>query len=120
MSNSGSSKDQPNHSGMLPAERQRLREMMEDEVPAAALSDPGAQPLNPAQLAAARRSAFARLVGRKLGMGRESFANAYGIPLETLVAWERHEAQASLAELAYLRLIERAPDLARIDLAKAV
>ena len=51
-------------------------------------------------------------------MSREEFAAAYGIPLETLVAWERHRAEPSEVELAYLRLIEREPEMARAHVAE--
>jgi DNA-binding transcriptional regulator YiaG len=53
-------------------------------------------------------------------MGRETFAAAYGIPLETLVSWERGHAQPTPTELAYLRVIEREPEITKIvELAKA-
>jgi DNA-binding transcriptional regulator YiaG len=53
----------------------------------------------------------------KLHMGRETFAAAYGIPLETLRAWERHQAEPTEVELAYLRLIEREPEVAKTRVA---
>jgi DNA-binding transcriptional regulator YiaG len=47
-------------------------------------------------------------------MGRETFAAAYGIPMDTLKAWERHEVEPTVVEIAYLQLIERAPELAKV------
>ena len=44
----------------------------------------------------------------------EAYPIEDGIPLDTLAAWERHEAEPSEVELAYLKLIEREPELARV------
>ena len=57
-------------------------------------------------------------VRHKLHMGRETFAAAYGIPLETLRAWERHQVEPTEVELAYLRLIEREPEMAKMQVAE--
>ena len=42
---------------------------------------------------------------------------AHGIPLETLRAWERHQVEPTEVELAYLRLIEREPEMAKLQVA---
>ncbi len=47
-------------------------------------------------------------------MGQETFCATYGIPPDTLRAWERHEAEPSPTELAYLRVIEREPEMAKV------
>ena len=49
-------------------------------------------------------------------MSRQAFAATYGIPLDTLLAWERLKAQPTEVETAYLRLIERAPDLVKLPM----
>ena len=59
---------------------------------------------------------FAKHVRQKLAMSREDFAASYGIPLETLNAWERHEVMPSAVEEVYLRLIEREPEAAKVAL----
>ena len=64
-------------------------------------------------------SAPAKQIRQKLRLGQESFAAAYGIPLDTLRAWERHELEPSPTEIAYLHLIEREPELARLASAAA-
>jgi putative transcriptional regulator len=91
----------------------RLDAMTDEEITAAALKDPDNPPLTDEQLAQFRRPALARKVRHKLGMGRETFAAAYGIPLETLNARERHEVEPTAVETAYLRLIEREPEKAK-------
>jgi putative transcriptional regulator len=100
--------------GMTAEDWRRLDAMTDEEITAAALADPDNPPLTDEQLAQFRRPALARQVRHKLRMGREAFAAAYGIPLETLQAWERRQAEPTEVEIAYLRLIEREPDLTKI------
>ena len=92
--------------------------MTDDEINAAAVTDPDNPPLTPEQLAKFRRPHSAKLVRRKLRVDRETFAKTYGIPFETLKSWERYEAEPSPTEIAYLKLIERAPDVAKLQAAE--
>ncbi len=88
--------------------------MTDAEVEAAALDDPDCQPTPPG--GPARRVSLARFTRQKLGMSSEEFAAAYGIPLDTLRAWERHEAEPTPAEMSLLRAIATAPDAVRAAL----
>jgi putative transcriptional regulator len=106
--------------GMTAEQWRRLDALTDEEITAAALRDPDNPPLTDEQLAQFRRPALAMKVRLELRMGREEFAAAYAIPLETLVAWERHRAEPSEVELAYLRLIEREPDIAKVRADAAV
>ena len=81
---------------------------------AAAFADPDAQPLTQAQIDGWRPPTLSKVVRNKLRMTRAAFADAYGIPEATQEAWERHKAEPSAVEIAYLRLIERKPDVARL------
>lgn len=92
----------------------RLDEMTDEEITAAALADPDNPPLTDEQLAQFRRPSLAMKVRHKLRKSREAFAAAYGIPLETLQAWERHQAEPTEVELTYLRLIEREPEMTKM------
>lgn len=92
----------------------RLDALTDEEITAAALKDPDNPPLTDEQLAQFRRPALSMNVRLSLRMGRESFSAAYGIPMETLRAWERHEVEPTAVEIGYLRLIERAPELAKV------
>jgi putative transcriptional regulator len=118
MSNDPTSSNRRDQFGMTPEDWHRLRSMTDEEITAAALSDPDNPPLTDEQLAQFRRPALSMRVRLGLRMGRETFAAAYAIPLDTLRAWERHEAEPTPAELAYLRLIAREPELARVKLAE--
>jgi putative transcriptional regulator len=100
--------------GMTAEDWRRLDALTDQEITAAALKDPDNPPLTDEQLAQFRRPALSMKVRLKLRMGRETFSAAYGIPMQTLKAWERHQVEPTAVELAYLRLIERAPELAKV------
>lgn len=114
MSNTPTSDNERDQYGMTAEDRRRLAAMTDEEITVAALADPDNPPLTDEQLARFRRPALVKRIRHKLHMGRETFAAAYGIPLETLRAWERHEVQPTEVELAYLRLIEREPEMTRM------
>ncbi len=114
MSKEPTSSSKRDQFGMTPEDWHRFNSLTEDEITAAALADPDAQPISDERLAKARRPALSKVIRQRLGMGQEAFANTYGIPLEALRAWERHEAVPTAAELTYLRLIEREPELAKL------
>ena len=117
MSNKPTSGKKRDRHGMTAEDWRRLDTMTDEEITAAALADPDNPPLTDEQLAQFRRPALAKRVRLKLGMSREAFAAAYGIPLETLQAWERHQAEPTEVELAYLRLIEREPEMTKMPVA---
>jgi putative transcriptional regulator len=113
MSNTPTSGNERDQYGMSAEDWRRLEAMTDEEIVAAALTDPDNPPLTDEQLARFRRPALVKRIRHRLHMGRETFAAAYGIPLETLRAWEAHQLEPTDVELAYLRLIERAPEMAR-------
>jgi len=83
--------------------------LTEAEVEAALARDPDAAPTTPDAAVRLRRVSPARFIRLRLSMSREAFAEAYDIPLTTLIAWERHESEPTTVELAYLRAIIRNP-----------
>ena len=64
-----------------------MRPMTEEEVLAAALSDPDARPLTPADFKRMRRTPRAKIIRRALGLTQEEFAARFQIPLGTLRDW---------------------------------
>ena len=105
--------------GMTPEDWQRQDALTDGEITARALADPDAQPLTPEQLEAmGRPRPLSKIIRNTLRMTRQTFAEVYGIPMDTLRAWERHEAEPTPAETAYLRLIEREPERAKLVPAK--
>ncbi len=90
----------------------RLDAMTDDEITAAALSDPDAQPWTEEQLAKARPvwSGRIKITRLKLQMSQSAFAEAFGFPLRTLQEWEQGRAEPPEAIRSYLRVIEREPE----------
>ncbi|MFM9942729.1 MAG: helix-turn-helix domain-containing protein [Hyphomicrobiaceae bacterium] len=98
---------------MTSDQRRQLQEKTDAEVLAAALDDPDAQPIPQERLAKMGRP-LVKIVRHKLKLSREEFAEAYGIPLATLISWERQQTEPTQTELTYLRLIERNPEVAKL------
>lgn len=67
----------------------RVDAMTDEEVTAAALADPDAQPLTDADFARMKRVPRAKSLRRALGLTQEEFATRYHIPVGTLRDWEQ-------------------------------
>jgi putative transcriptional regulator len=88
----------------------RLRAMSEEEVHAAALADPDAQPLTDADLARMKRVPRIKTLRRALRLTQEEFSARYHIPLGTLRDWEQGRCEPDQPARAYLTVIARDPD----------
>ena len=88
----------------------RLRAMTDEEVTAAALADPDAQPMTPEQLRNARRVPRAKTLRRALHLTQEEFATRYHIPIGTLRDWEQGRCEPDKPSRAYLRVIAHDPE----------
>lgn len=89
---------------------ERLRAMTDEEVEAAALSDPDNPPLTVEQLRRMRRGPNAKFIRRNLGLTQEAFAARFRIPLATLRDWEQGKSEPDQAARAYLTVIARDPE----------
>jgi putative transcriptional regulator len=87
--------------------------MTDEEVHAAALNDPDAQPLTDEAMAGMRRVPRARTLRRALGLTQEEFAARYQIPIGTLRDWEQGRAEPDQPARAYLKAIAGNPDAVR-------
>jgi putative transcriptional regulator len=87
----------------------RLRRMTEEEINAAALSDPDAQPLTDEELAQFYRPGAIRIARERLGLTQEEFARRFRIDPAALQAWEQGLRAPDDMARAYLRVIERNP-----------
>jgi len=98
------------------------REMTEEGIEAAALSDPDAQPLTEVQLAQARQVLRVKTLCRALRVTQEEFATRFGLSLATVRDWEQGRTQPDQAASTYLEVIARAPDavMAALGTAPAV
>ena len=83
----------------------RFDAMTDEEVLAAARSDPDAQPLTEAQLKRMRRVPFAKHGRWKVGLSQAEFARRFQIPIGTLRDWEQWRSEPDQAALAYLKVI---------------
>ena len=88
----------------------RLRAMTDEEVTAAAMSDPDARPMTPEQRRAARRVPRAKTLRRALALTQEEFALRYHIPLGTLRDWEQGRCEPDQPSRAYLTVIAHDPE----------
>ncbi len=89
---------------------ERLRAMTDEEVTAAALADPDAQPLTEADLARMKRVPWAKTLRRALGLTQEEFATRYHIPVGTLRDWEQGRSEPDQPARAYLAVIAGDPE----------
>ena len=96
----------------------RLRAMTDEEVLAAAISDPDARPLTDEQLRTARRVPRAKTLRRALALTQEEFALRYHIPLGTLRDWEQGRCDPDQPARAYLTVIAHDPEGVQRTLAK--
>ena len=88
----------------------RLRAMTDEEVTAAAMSDPDARPMTPEQFRAARRVPRTKTLRRALALTQEEFAVRYHIPLGTLRDWEQGRCEPDQPARAYLAVIAHDPE----------
>src|SRR6266542_1809645 len=96
----------------------RVEAMTDEEVVAAALSDPDAQPLTPEQLARMRRVSRVKVIRERLGLTQSEFAEAFRLPITTLRDWEQHRSTPDAPARALLLAIERDPEVMRRLLAE--
>ena len=82
-----------------------------EEVEAAALSDPDARPMTSEQLRSARRVPRIKTLRRALALTQEEFAARYHIPIGTLWDWEQGRCEPDQPARAYLTVIARDPDV---------
>jgi putative transcriptional regulator len=87
----------------------RADAMTDEEIHAAALADPDAQPLTPERLKHMKRTPQVRVIRRALELSQEEFSARFKIPLGTLRDWEQGRKDPDAAARAYLMVIGRNP-----------
>jgi putative transcriptional regulator len=88
----------------------RADSMTDEEIHAAALADPDAQPLTPEREARMKRTPQVKVIRRALDLSQEEFAERFRIPLGTLRDWEQGRKDPDAAARAYLVVIGRNPE----------
>jgi putative transcriptional regulator len=89
--------------------------LTDEQIHAAALADPDAQPIPRGTDEELAKLGLHRLVNvkrlrEKLGLTQEEFAAKYRIPLGTLRDWEQRRKNPDAPARAYLTVIERNPE----------
>ena len=77
----------------------------DEQIHAAALADPDAQPLTPEKLAGMKQTPRLKIIRRALGLTQEEFAARFQIPIGTLRDWEQGRAEPDQTARAYLKVI---------------
>uniref|UniRef100_B0T0J0 Transcriptional regulator, XRE family n=1 Tax=Caulobacter sp. (strain K31) TaxID=366602 RepID=B0T0J0_CAUSK len=98
---------------MSKADWDRLRAMTEEEINAAALSDPDCPPLTDEQLARFKRVNAVKDIRRRLDMTQAQFAEAFRLPLATVRDWEQERSYPDAPARALLTAIARDPETMR-------
>ena len=86
-----------------------LRRMTEEQINAAALSDPDNPPRTPEREKHLKRVPQVKVIHRAMHLTQEEFAARFRIPLGTLRDWEQGKTEPDQAARAYLRVIARNP-----------
>lgn len=97
----------------------RFDAMSEAQRHTAALRDPDAMPLTPADFKRMKRTPQVKLIRRALGLTQAEFAGRFRIPLGTLRDWEQGAAAPDQSVRAYLTVIARDPEAVRKALTSA-
>jgi putative transcriptional regulator len=90
-----------------------VAKLTDDEIEAAARSDPDAQPATPEQLVRAKRRVDVRLIRERQGLSQEEFARCFGLKLDILRAWEDRTLVPDAAAVTLLRVIWAEPETVR-------
>src|ERR1700677_1883890 len=101
------------------AEAARLDAMSDDEITAAALADPDNPPLDAEELGRIAAAREVRAVRTRSGLTQAEFARAFHINVARLRDLEQARTRADSVILAYLKVIDEAPDVVRHALRKA-
>jgi putative transcriptional regulator len=87
----------------------KVAALTDEQIHAAALSDPDAQPL-PRDMRGLTRIPNVKRLRERLDLTQEVFAERYRIPLGTLRDWEQRRKFPDAPARAYLQVIEQDPE----------
>jgi len=94
----------------FPDDDMPMRLMTDEEVHAAAMSDPDARPMTEEELRNARAVPRVKTLRRALHLTQEEFASRFRIPLGTLRDWEQGRSEPDQTARAYLWVIANDPE----------
>ena len=91
-------------------QKARLDALTDEQITAAALSDPDNPPLTDEELERGVLGRRVRLARQATGLTQAEFAARFQIPVATLRDWEQGRRKPDATSLAYLTVIERDPE----------
>lgn len=97
----------------------RLDAMTDEEITAAALSDPDNPPITDEEWKHFYRVQAVKPLRQELKLTQAAFAKAFGLPLSTVKDWEQMRYMPDQAARNFLRVIAYAPDVVRKALGTA-
>lgn len=92
--------------------------MTDDEITAAALSDPDCQPLTDEQLRTMRNMS-AKAIRERLGLSQAAFAARFNLDVRAVQDWEQGRRRPDRAARTLLRVIDANPQAVELALKKA-
>jgi putative transcriptional regulator len=95
-----------------------LEAMTDEDVRAAAATDPDNPILTPEQLRRLRQAPNPRAIRERLGITQRVFAERYELPLGTVRDWEQGVRQPDAAGRTLLRVIDQDPEMIKDILAR--
>jgi putative transcriptional regulator len=91
----------------------KVAALTDEQIHAAALTDPDAQPL-PRDMRGLARIPNVKKLREKLSLTQEEFASTYGVPLGTLRDWEQRRKFPDATARTYLHAIEQGPEVVAV------
>ena len=101
----------PNNPSKGKTDWERVDAMTEEEIHAAALSDPDAQPVTPEELEEFKPVPDAKAIREGMNLTQKEFASRFQLSLRTLQDWETGRLEPDPAAKALLRIIVHSPEL---------
>jgi len=95
------------------AEAAQLDSLTDEEMTAAAETDPSNLPLDDRTLARLRRPIDVTVIRRDLKLTQQQFAREFGLELRTVQDWEQGRVMPTGAARTLLRIIEHDPEAVR-------
>jgi len=95
------------------SEAARLNSLTDDELTAAAESDPDNLPLDDRTLARLRRPLDVKAIRKGLNLTQQQFAQEFGLELRTVQDWEQGRVMPTGASRTLLKVIELDPNAVR-------
>lgn len=101
----------PNNPSKGKTDWKEVDAMTEEEIHAAALSDPDAQPVTPEELEEFKPVTDVKAIREDMNLSQKEFASRFQLSLRTLQDWETGRLEPDPAAKALLRIIVHSPEL---------